>query len=701
MNSKSQYIDIQTGQEGGTSWLGNIYSAATSAITAVTWSTCHSDAITDYLNIFANDDQKVDKKTTKKLYEIFVAKKTGEQMPTREELITLNNNFFKLVDLNTQINKYLSKQTKIPDAFKFENENEGLNEYTELCNLYKNYSFYISDTDKTIDIIKQIANDTNYLSESYSMNSLIDTDLNEALINLRIGKILTNQQNEKIKQFINKYKFLLIGLVESIDLNSISNNFLNFELFNFLDKIAKKFKIDYIDKRPDDGKYKKLITIFNEPIDTYINKFIKKFNPINLQDYESIKLSNSSYLLTENGSNALINNQDLPFFNDFYYTKSNSVIPFDRQNNKYFYIWYISKIKSAIIYQDIENVKQKFNKYVNVFRDQTKQISMDQTNQAVITLYENREDIEDAKTFIKQCIEYNKSLNNWFLKEKNIDYETIDYRILYNILKDIPDEYLDFNKMSQIINTNFSNISLESLNKLKTPNDISYNQIDKGILNVCVLSKIANKTLSGIKIFLYIYECAKNILTQNTLDDQFKLIHYYLTTEKNEKKLIKFSKLERILTKLVNSTSTESDIKLLDKIYLKKKIQNPTITNALNILQLENTDKNQKYLYNLLLFLSPEKLEWNIGSLITSYITETFSSYVKSFSFIRFSDAPVVNLDSIKNFIIKQQSNANPKWEDLDAFKIYSYFNFDCLIVNKMSLKVILELLKKHYKHLK
>lgn len=654
-NGETRYIDIQ---DGGLNTIFSIYNRATQAYN---YNDCNSDNITSYLNLFIDDNYQIDKISIKALYEIFILENQNYLKPTKEQIKIINDSLSKIRLFYLSIDP-----NNIPDNFIPDEPNDsGKEKYNKLCELYRNYYEYIKShklTDGHIELLCQMSIKSNYTivadineqTKNYNLNST-NPELKKALERFRLGI-----DSNLIKEFLLEFEYYINNLIETpIDpdgytvdnLLSIANNFEN--------------------KKNDIDDNQTLLTNFIEQI----NEYIKIVNP--KSNLDLTKLLTNIFVSNESNSFDIIKqfftrieiNSKLSGPNKFFTL-------FGESNN-------VDLLKTSI----------KFFKYINVFRPVNRYISDISAYQLIKNLY-NRETstiINDINDFVK----YNKSLNNRFLKEDTIDYININYPTLLTIIEGIPDNYLNFDLMANTISEEFK-VNSSILNSLKTDAIIDFNTIDKSILNLCVLSKISNKELSGIKIFLYIYDCVSENQEKREDKDEFKLIHYYLTLntqEKNEKKLIKIKKASKILNKLKSGSGDRITFELLEKIYLKKKIINPTLEVELKNLinNPNNISQQQKYIYNLLLSLSPEKLEWNIGKLVTEFISTTASQYIKSF--VGFQ-SPVITLDSIKKFIIEKQAQTNPKWEDLDAFKIYSYFNFDCNIVHRKTLENIIGELK-------
>ena len=266
--------------------------------------------------------------------------------------------------------------------------------------------------------------------------------------------------------------------------------------------------------------------------------------------------------------------------------------------------------------------------------------------------------------------------------------------------------------MKEEIKTYYKDSTLP-LDILFTDQNINTNVLSAKIYkDECIMNKIKNKTLSGIKIFIHIYDCIKN---KPSLDSEYNRIHMYLirnTTEKNLKKLIREKKIIEILEKLKIGLAENKDINILKKLHDQKLIKDLDFTTIITKLftstdlTTEDSKLDQIYLYFTLLYLSPENYKIEPIMLLSEYLNSknqveftvrnTLSSIMKTYYSFE------LNTDDFEKWLDEYMGKTVGKnWE------IYLYFNFDSRIINKDDLNKIINNLKnsiyneKHIKILK
>ena len=348
--------------------------------------------------------------------------------------------------------------------------------------------------------------------------------------------------------------------------------------------------------------------------------------------------------------------------------------------NQKFVILYQLLSNPVIIAEDSELNKNLICKYVNAYRNE--KIDDQIINNNITNFLINQNENSDFDNYIN----YNKSLNHKF--NYNIKNKHFYLNILQLITKINDAKYLDTEKMIEDIRIhyNYNNEVIEYIKKtLFTNEDISVNNLNTNIFkDECVINNIKNKVLSGIKIFIYIYDCTKLSKDYtNNVNNDFIKIHSYLiknTTEKNSIKLIKLKKLSNILEKLKIGIATPEDIRIIKKIYNLKKVKDikTDINNLLDTKQIES--------YYTLLYLSPENIKTDFMSLLQEYISANnplanIYDILGLYNKIK-NIGSKFNLEDFELFINKKLSEdfKNKYWQ------IYMYFNFDCRIINKIDL---------------
>ncbi len=353
----------------------------------------------------------------------------------------------------------------------------------------------------------------------------------------------------------------------------------------------------------------------------------------------------------------------------------------------------INLVNGKLTVNDLPNNLEKFVNYVNTFR--TDQIKTEDLESLFLKLYIQVITPEEQKK-VNNFVLYNKSLNNKFPSGLT-DFTNINYDKLLQILSKIDLEYL-----AKFNNPEFAH--------LKTNSDLSFNSIPKSLLDQCVVDKTINKDkISGIKLLIHIVDCK----TAAENKDKNKLIHFYLTLntkETNSSRLISWKKLKPILDKLSLGTCPPKQIYTLIQVIELKKIIDPFLLTELNLLKTTPTDKQQKSLYYLLAALSPEKINWNIMSLIRGYLYDKGMPHVLNLlptsSYLGWATEKIVgkkepiSISGFKNYVfekikvenfVKEDDNSDSQYK-FTCFKIYSYFNFDSLIV---SIKTIEKIVKQ------
>lgn len=341
----------------------------------------------------------------------------------------------------------------------------------------------------------------------------------------------------------------------------------------------------------------------------------------------------------------------------------------------------------------------KFIQYVNVFRTTDKQENNSDLTDLFMKLYiqaiSQNEQLE-----INKFVLYNKSLNNRLTKDINY-YTTITYAILNQIL-------------TSINTTELSKFAKPEFDPLKTDKNLSFTSIPKNLLNKCVVDKTLNKDeISGIKLLIHIVDCEQS----DNSKQMNKLIHFYLTLntqEQNSLRLISWKKLRQILDLLSKGTCTEKQIKTLIQVIELKKIQDPFLSTELNLLKTNlSSVQNQKSVYYLLSALAPEKIEWNINSLAFNYAIEKGGPYIKDilskfklgwaanyFLNTASESKESLSISGFKKYVfekinlgdfIKDKVNSSNSQYKFTCFKIYSYFNFDSVIVSFNTIQKIVK----------
>ncbi len=341
----------------------------------------------------------------------------------------------------------------------------------------------------------------------------------------------------------------------------------------------------------------------------------------------------------------------------------------------------------------------KFIQYVNVFRTTDKQENNSDLTDLFMKLYIQAIS-PDEQTKINKFVLYNKSLNNRLTKDINY-YTTITYAILNQIL-------------TSINTTELSKFAKPEFDPLKTDKNLSFTSIPKNLLNKCVVDKTLNKDeISGIKLLIHIVDCEQS----DNSKQMNKLIHFYLTLntqEQNSLRLISWKKLRQILDLLSKGTCTEKQIKTLIQVIELKKIQDPFLSTELNLLKTNlSSVQNQKSVYYLLSALAPEKIEWNINSLAFNYAIEKGGPYIKDilskfklgwaanyFLNTASESKESLSISGFKKYVfekinlgdfIKDKVNSSNSQYKFTCFKIYSYFNFDSVIVSFNTIQKIVK----------
>jgi hypothetical protein len=301
--------------------------------------------------------------------------------------------------------------------------------------------------------------------------------------------------------------------------------------------------------------------------------------------------------------------------------------------------------------------------------------------------------LNDPKSRLVEYINYNKSLNHKF--GYNQDHHT--YLRLVTLVKQINAAgYLDTNNMTEKIKTYYQDrglpIDFLFTDKLFETKDLP----TKIYKDECIINNIKNKVLSGIKIFIYIYECIDKQINANP-NGEYNRIYIYLiknSTEKNTKKLIRPTKLIKILQKLKIGNADANDIKILKKLHSQKKVKDLDFTSIINLVD-EHDAENQIYLYNTLLYLAPENYEIDPVTMLDKYlkiklpalnmtVSNAYSKIMETYQNIK-----KINLDDFEEFMNKYLlENIGEYWQ------FYLYFNFDSRIINKKDLTKIIDNLK-------
>jgi len=534
--------------------------------------------------------------------------------------------------------------------------------------------------------------------------------------------------------------------------NSGSNKF--FALYNYIqntnsdEQIEKLTKIDKVYTgltvyNPDISKeefYSKLFENENLDISGYFNDKLRE-----ISTYKNLPIDNLNLFATqiEQDENKNFFNKELIESKYKTYLKNFNVLQSDTtylkpyyeifRNIEYKYPRFIENLTNEkLTASDLSTNLNKFISYVNVFNKTNEQINENVLKELFFKLYLSVMTPDDQNT-INTYVLKNNLLNKRLIQEEiNID---ITYVKLVKILGSAELNY--FNA--------FKNLEYD---EIKTNNTFTYQTIPKKFLNECVAEKILNKDkLSGFKFLIHIVDCEfKKSEPKN------KLIYFFLrlnTTEINSARLISWKKLNTILNKLKDGRCVEKEINTLIKVIKLKKIIDPFLLTELKLLKQNLTDREiQKRVYYLLSALSPEKIDWNIMSLLFKYLYEKgmhhivkklvgplgggvvgglaslvyglpvigtavgsiVGSYTRPYTSstvdrvtgkkeqISISDFKNYVFENIKveNFIKDEPTNPNPTPTPYPqykfiCFKIYSYFNFDSVIVSMNTIQKIVK----------
>ena len=555
--------------------------------------------------------------------------------------------------------------------------------------------FYETDIDKlykgklddSTNLKKQIYEKSiEYINENYFGN-LEGYEL-FVKIGLLAKKIKDDEQSRKkyypkILKFLSTYDKKVTQNILYQILNNIAdtndNESLN-KLIIFINNLDFLYKIDFEKKQQYDslktGNIIENLKLFTADIETniYFNikKMREKIENVILEKRNDPKFPNNNISFEDLVKKYIEILTDISEY-DFIIKQLESTDNF----NQKFVTLYQLLTNPVIIAEDSELNKKLICKYVNAYRN----IKIDDQiiNNNITNFLINQNENSDFDKYIN----YNKSLNHKF--NYNIKNEHTYVNIL-NLIRRINDaKYLDTTEMIQAIKIHYKydNEVIEYIKKtLFTNEDISVNNLNTNIFkDECVINNIKNKVLSGIKIFIYIYDCTQ--LSKNNANNDFIKIHSYLiknTTEKNSIKLIKLKKLSNILEKLKIDIATPEDIRIIKKIYNLKKVKDikTDINNLLDTKQIES--------YYTLLYLSPENIKTDFMSLLQEYISANnplanIYDILGLYNKIK-NIGSKFNLEDFELFINKKLSEdfKNKYWQ------IYMYFNFDCRIINKIDL---------------
>jgi len=678
MNSDIQYVDIQD---------GGVFNAVTRVVNhLLTKCGTPHNKIAEYLNILNdNADTIVTVEDIDNIYDFYITVTKA----LISDIGRINQKITNLKTVNEMIKNKLGDKSKIneipEELFMNEDIDAGRRDYQTLCQLATNYYEFIKPlflNDDTIISLCKMNLKTNFITPNLNLN--LDLNFKKVLEKFRLG---IPDSNNLIRKFLNDFSLYIESLNQQLD---------GSELHYKLSRIAEAFNQDIIQNNS-----KPILTRYIDKIIDYIKVVKDESN----DTFDFIEVTKTAL------KNIFFGDPDTEDTTRLVYKYFN-IIEIDRSKsgpNKFFTLYNHSDYHSNINNYDLLKTSIKFYKYVNVFR--TIAIPEIDTYTEILKLYNQKVHNPEDNDYVL----YNKSLNNWVIKrsKQNINFTNFTYEELFKLLIiiDQNEEYLNFDTMAKTIIDNLKkkNLKLEDLNFLKTNKVVLFDLIDPSLLDPCVILNIKDKTLSGIKIFLYMYQCAKDKIYYENIENVYKPIHIYLNLNTNEKKshkLVKESKLKTILKKLIDSKVTLSDAKTLQKIYLKKKIRNSILETKINQLVNELTSltsnpakivKLAKYVYNLLIALSPESIDWNLLNFITGYFQSKFGIGTAITGIKQYfgSKDTIFSIKDFEQYVIDQQTKKVPKW-DLDTFKIYSYFNFDALIVNRETLKKILDELKSN-----
>lgn len=632
------------------------------------------------------------------------------------------------------------------------------------ANSYKSY--LISIAEKFNEKKKSVSANDNLL-ENYnvSINNYVENKYKSESKNIDFNKIFLEEKTEYGKKICKEYFPQIYDMI--INENSSINIY--FRLFN-----------ESNNKTVDLIKYEKIFSA----IQMYSENPVKKeeLYPV-LREKGNIDkfLGNQDSLIRQIITYFQINRDDFDgeYFNKDKLTKAfksyydifnlgeniNILNPiygiFPNIENKY-PLFIKNLLNDKLNSNNLPILLNRFVNYVNCFRNE--KIVNNKLKDLYMRLYlklNSNQDINQLEEYMK----YNKSLNNWILKNQNYNRDNLFSTLLQILSEELIVYYLDTEAIiGKLIKK--TGVADTEIKKLFTNDTVDLNLVPKELKDFCVLEKIKDKKLSGIKIFLYMAKCLKDDSKEN--DTEFKKIHSYLTkntTEINKIRLVKNKKLTNILTNLKDGSCDISDLKTLIKIYEKKIIKDINLDAEIKLIKgiinkKINTSIIQKYIYNLLQTISPDNNQLDLPTLVGPFLrTKTTNSLWNNkwnillsagiglslgglslgglgglaglgisglgvststiISEIKNSLSGNISFDDFKNFINEEQNKSfNPHLNNVNTFRVYQYINFDSIIIrldtldkimvdlsnnvyNEKNFKILKIVLEKHNNQLK
>jgi hypothetical protein len=517
-------------------------------------------------------------------------------------------------------------------------------------------------------------------------NPITDTNIYRLLNN--INNTSDNIHKEELKR--------ILRLLSFIYENDINTNKINFN------KLLNSDNIDLINN----------LIEFTKDIDN--DEYFKIYNMIdNINNKFYIKISKNMQIPKQNINIPQIFGkyreiQNVPA------QRSLDNIPDINYNLKFITAYNLSKM-SIIIAEDIEKIINLIIQYVNTFRNPA--IPPPARNALVVEMEIRNDSLEFINNGIltpnfRAWIEYNKSLNN-FVNFRAVDYNN---RIIFLDKLELMNKngYLNIDNMRTKIIDRYGNIR-PTLDYLLTDRNIDKTDNDDkrqlAIINkdLCIADKIKNKELlSGIKIFIIIYNCSK----KDKIDNNNNNIYLYLiknTKEINNRLSIKQKKLNNILNNLENGTCDQNEIKIIKKVINNKKIIDINITEIILDIPPNNIlpQERQKDLYYTLLYISPEDYKLDPYYLFQNYIkskwdelkgttvgtlSNTISSILHPFATLEKATNSSINIDFIDfyKYLNKLMTDKIGNY-----WMIYLYFNFDSKNITIEDLNKIFDNLNK------
>jgi hypothetical protein len=619
--------------------------------------------------------------------------------------------------------------------------------YNYLIGVAKKFKEEIGQLVRTQTLLDKYINDINTYYETICDSNILGIQTSEQKLissdfeNLFLG-VDNNIINEKFPHLFSTIQQEISGSNKFFKLYNHALNYITnqdedarIEEFGKLRNIVpvyKSLKLYNPDIKKDEF-YSQLFVNQNQPINIFLNDSLR-----DIFDYNKLPTNNLVFLSTQIQQDGIKN-----FFNkeliDLQYKTYLDNFKLPPESNVYtnpnYHIFNVSQNKYSRFIENLTNHKltapdlskdiNKFINYVNVFRPQASQVNQDYLTGLFISLYIQDVTVQQQEQ-INEYVLYNKSLNNKINPGINVSfYNIITYPTLLEIL----------NKIELVYLNKFASPEFEPL---KTNIDLSFSLIPKNLINRCVVDKTINKDkISGIKLLIHIVDCQDN----QDSEKKNKLIHFYLTLntqEINSSRLISLKKIKSIFQSLKEGVCTPKQIETLIKVIKLKKIIDPFLQTELNLLESNTTNiDTQKSMYYLLSTLAPEKIDWNIMVLLQKYAWENLMPGVSdiirmasnaaagaAFGFVKNlvrgkkqepkeepkeepkkATKEIISISGFKNYVFEKISvenfikdeprNPNPQYKFI-CFKIYSYFNFDSVIVSMDTIQKIIRQLEKN-----